>query len=63
MEKPAEPRHQLQRDLSLAERTRRAQIRASIGIPVSALALSVNALSALATNLDLDRWQIRPRWP
>ena len=57
MDKPAELRHQLYRDLFFAERRRREQIRGSIGIPVSAIAFSVYAFSALATNLDLNRWQ------
>jgi hypothetical protein len=57
MDRPAELRHQLYRDLFFAERTRREQIRGSIAIPVSAIAFSVYAFSALATNLDLNRWQ------
>ena len=57
MDKPAELRHQLYRDLFFAERTRREQIRGSIAIPVSAIAFSVYAFSVLATNLDLNRWQ------
>ena len=49
MDKPAELRHQLYCDLSFAGRTRREQIRGSIAIPVSAIAFSVYAFSALAT--------------
>ena len=57
MDQPAELRHQLYRDLFFAERTRREQIRGSIGIPVSAIAFSVYAFGTLATNLNLERWQ------
>jgi len=60
MDRPAQIRHQLCRDLFCAERRRREQIRGSIGIPLSAIAFAVYAFGTLATNLDLARWQQLP---
>jgi hypothetical protein len=60
MDRPAEIRHQLCRDLFFAERQRREQIRGSIGIPLSAIAFAVYAFGTLASNVDLTRWQQLP---
>lgn len=60
MDRPAELRHQLFRDLFFAERQRREQIRGSIGIPLSAIAFAVYAFGTLASNVDLARWQQLP---
>lgn len=57
MSTPAELRHELYRQLYFAERSRREQIRSGIAVPVSAIAFSVFAFSALATNVDLAKWQ------
>ena len=57
MNKAAELRHQLYRDLFFAERRRREQIRGSIAIAGSAIAFSVYAFGMLVTNSDLTRWQ------
>ncbi len=60
MSTPAELRHDLYRQLYFAERSRREQIRSGIAVPVSAIAFSVYAFSALATNIDLSNWQNLP---
>lgn len=60
MPTPAELRHDLYRQLYFAERSRREQIRSGIAVPVTAIAFSVYAFSALATNIDLTRWQALP---
>lgn len=60
MSTPAELRHELYQQLYFAERARREQIRSGIAVPVSAIAFSVYAFSALATNIDLSKWQAAP---
>jgi len=60
MDRPAEIRHQLCRDLFFAERLRREQIRGSIGIPLSAIAFAAYAFGTLASNVDLARGQQLP---
>lgn len=57
MKSPIEIRHDHFRQLYFSERAKREMVRSSIGPPVSAIAFSVFAYSALATEFDFSRWQ------
>lgn len=58
MSTPADLRHELYQQLFFAERSRREQIRGGIAVPVTAIAFSVYAFSALATSVDLATWEV-----